>query len=111
MTPFAVDVRKHWHPLFDAHNIRVAFEHHDHAYKRTPRIRGGEVDANGTVYFGDGAWGVGTRTVHDPDTTWYLERAESVRHAIILTLEPNNRKIEVYNEDGARIDAYEDDRD
>lgn len=37
-------VREHWIPLFDAQtNIQVAFENHEHTYKRTPPIRGLEV--------------------------------------------------------------------
>lgn len=40
-------VREHWAPLFEAHGVRVAFEHHDHAYKRTPAIRAGRPDPTG----------------------------------------------------------------
>ncbi len=98
-------VREQWLPLFDAHAIRLAFENHDHAYKRTPPIRNGAVHPDGVVYLGDGAWGVGTRTVHNPEETWYLERAESVRHVIMLTLSPTHTAIDVFHEDGSQIDS------
>ena len=29
------EIRKHWSPLFDLYNLTAAFEHHDHALKRT----------------------------------------------------------------------------
>ncbi|TVR07658.1 MAG: metallophosphoesterase, partial [Planctomycetota bacterium] len=100
--------REHWLPLFDIQgNIRVAFEHHDHTYKRTPPIRGLEVSRDdGIVYVGDGAWGVATRPVHDPETTWYLDRAESVRHAIIMTIHGDTLDFEVVSEDGDIIDRF-----
>ncbi len=101
-------VREHWIPLFDARdNIKVAFENHDHTYKRTPPIRGLEVSPDdGIVYVGDGAWGVHTRTVHDPETTWYLEHAEGTRHAIIMTIHPDTLDFEVVSEDGEIIDRF-----
>ena len=40
----------------------------------------------------DGAWGVWTRPVDDPETTCYLEHAEDTRHAIIMTIEEEATK-------------------
>lgn len=51
-------IRRNWVPLFERFGIKVAFEHHDHAYKRTVPIREEAIDPErGIVYFGDGAWG------------------------------------------------------
>jgi acid phosphatase type 7 len=36
------EVRMHFPSVFEKYGIRVAFENHDHAYKRTPPMRGGE---------------------------------------------------------------------
>ncbi len=99
-------VREHWVPRFEQHGLRLVFENHDHTYKRTAPIRNGRVHPGGVVYMGDGAWGVGVRTVHDPDETWYLERAESKRHAIILTLHGAHQHLLVVDENGAVIDEY-----
>ena len=57
------EVRNYFHPHFEEHNLPVVFENHDHAYKRTPPMRGNEVveKGKGTVYIGDGNWGVGLR--------------------------------------------------
>ncbi|MCC5806993.1 MAG: metallophosphoesterase [Opitutales bacterium] len=102
----SVRIREHWVPLFESHDIAVAFENHDHTYKRTVPIRDGEQHPRGVVYLGDGAWGVGVRSVHDPAETWYLERADSQRHAIIMTLHGTHRHFLVVNEDGEVIDEY-----
>ena len=105
--PVSASIREHWVPLFEKHGVGVAFEHHDHAYKRTRQIRGGAaVDDGGIVYFGDGAWGVSTRDVHLVDETWYLARAESKRHAIIVTLDGDKRSFITVDEDGTVIDTY-----
>ncbi len=50
--------RAAWEPLFDALGVDAAFEHHDHALKRTRPLRAGRVDDDdGVVYFGDGGFG------------------------------------------------------
>jgi hypothetical protein len=65
-------VREHWVPLFEAHNVKVAFEHHDHLYKRTEPIRNGKVDPSGVVYIGDGSFGLvrSNREIKKPEDTW-----------------------------------------
>jgi len=61
----SIDIREAWVPFFEKHGVRIAFEAHDHAYKRTPPMSGlNVVDENeGIVYVGDGAWGVNTRSM------------------------------------------------
>lgn len=100
------DVREHWSPIFEAHGVRVAFEHHDHAYKRTHPIRAERVHEGGIVYLGDGAWGVETREIHDPAETWYLAHAASERHFILLTLQGNHQHVLIVNDAGEVIDEY-----
>jgi acid phosphatase type 7 len=99
-------VREHWVPLFEQFGVRMAFENHDHTYKRTLPIWEGKVHPDGVVYIGDGAWGVGTRRVHRPDRTWYLDRAESVRHFILVTVHGAQRHVLVVNHEGEVIDEY-----
>lgn len=48
---------KYWVPLFDAHGITAAFEHHDQTLKRTIPLKNGMAHPKGTVYLGDGGWG------------------------------------------------------
>jgi hypothetical protein len=77
--------RRHWQPLFDRYRLTAAFEHHDHAFKRTHQIRSDEVVADGTLYLGDGSWGRGPRWVRGPRKNhlarrWYMDRLESLGH-------------------------------
>jgi hypothetical protein len=97
-------VRENWPPLFDEFGIRLAFEHHDHLYKRTHPIRNNRVDPEGVVYMGDGAWGVWTRDPHPVDETWYLAQAENTLHVIMVDLYPDRQELYVLNPDGERID-------
>lgn len=100
------DIRANWLPLFEKHKVKIAFENHDHAYKRTFPIKGRKVDEQGIVFFGDGAWGVKVREVHSVDETWYLKQALSQRHFILLTIEGSHQQLTVVNEDGEIIDTY-----
>lgn len=101
-------VRDYWVPLFERYGLRVVFEKHDHIYKRTWPIRDGAISADGIVYIGDGAWGVGTRQIgasHD-EHAWYLKRAASERHFIVATIHGNHQHFLTVNEHGEVIDEY-----
>jgi acid phosphatase type 7 len=99
-------VREHWVPLFERYGVEVAFESHDHAYKRTHPIRQGRIDPEGIVYVGDGAWGVETRPIgrDHPEPAWYLDRAESVRHFVLLTIDGGSRHMSAIDEFGVTFD-------
>lgn len=101
-------IREFWSPLFERYGVQVAFENHDHAYKRTVPIRAGAEHPRGVVYIGDGAWGVGTREIgRDQDSpAWYLKRATAERHFILATLHGRHQHFLMVNEDGAIIDEY-----
>ena len=47
-----------WLDAFDTYNFMAVFEHHTHTLKRTFPLRNMTVNENGTIYFGDGDWGV-----------------------------------------------------
>lgn len=79
-------LRLRWVPLFERYGVRMAFENHDHSYKRTVPLRGNAEVVDGIVYIGDGAWGVPPREVKPVESTWYLERSESMRNAVIVTI-------------------------
>lgn len=97
-------IRKHWCPLFDEFGVKVAFENHDHAFKRTRPIRGNKPDPNGVVYLGDGAWGVNLRKPDRAHARWYLQRADSIRHLYLVTLSPEARQILAFDEQGRVFD-------
>jgi acid phosphatase type 7 len=99
-------IRQHWHPLFEQAGVRVAFENHDHAYKRTVPILQEKEDPDGIVFIGDGAWGVGERPVREAAATWYLEKSESMRHLILVTIQGETQDFKVISREGNLIDHY-----
>ncbi len=99
-------VRKNWVPILEENGVRIAFENHDHAYKRTFPIRNLELNQSGITYVGDGSWGVAEREIHDVDTTWYLKKAQSVRAFTLLTLEGPQFSLISVDEEGRIIDSY-----
>ena len=101
-------VRGLWVPLFEEYGVRLAFEKHDHTYKRTHPIRNGQIDDSGIHYIGDGAWGVSTRQIRTDDEgnrPWYLAEADSLRHFIMGELDGDQIRLEMFDEDGRPIDA------
>jgi acid phosphatase type 7 len=95
-------VRSLWCPLFERAGVRIAFEHHDHAYKRTHPIKNGKLDPTGIIYLGDGAWGVRLRK---PDSKrWYLARTEATRHLFLTTISTAGQQILAVNEKGEFFD-------
>ena len=103
-----IRVRQLWSPLFEEYRIPLAFEHHDHIYKRTVPIREGQEHPNGVVYLGDGSWGVSPREIgrSHAEPAWYLKRAAEVRHAQILTLHGPMKHVLMVDEDNRIIDEF-----
>jgi Carbohydrate family 9 binding domain-like len=103
----STQARLHWVPLFDRYGVDVSFEHHDHTYKRTYRLTGGERDADGVLYMGDGCWGMAPRTVVSLEENPYLRKAISSRHVIRVTLDGEGREFMAVDDQGRVIDRYE----
>ena len=100
----AKEVRAHWCPLFDKYGVKLVFENHDHCFKRTFPIRAGKVDAKGTTYLGDGAWGVDVRKPDPKKPKWYVEKSIPTRHFYLVTLTPEARHILAINDSGQVFD-------
>jgi hypothetical protein len=96
-------IRDQWCPLFERYGVKIAFEHHDHTFKRTLPIRAGKVDPKGVVYLGDGAWAVTPRKP-DAKPRWYLAKTASVRHFHLVTLYSDARHVLSVNEHGQVFD-------
>ncbi len=121
-------VRNNWAPLFQKNRVRVAFENHDHTYKRTYPMRDGEIHATGVVYIGDGAWGdVGVREIasrqeigrddltEDEYNHWfrdgaewpfYIKKGKSVRHFILVTIHGPHQHFIMIDNNNNVIDEY-----
>ena len=78
-------VRSAWAPLFEQYRLTAAFEHHNHTYKRTYPLLGGEPHPLGVPYLGDGSWGVPPRS---PSLHPYLAKTEQDNAVWLVTLSP-----------------------
>jgi hypothetical protein len=101
------EVRKHFVPLFDAYGVDAAFENDHHLYKRTLPLKADQIDPDGTIYIGDGSWGVNLRDIPWEKTNKldYLVRAAKEQHLIRVQLHPNRQQFDAFNAGGSRIDS------
>lgn len=100
--------REYWAPLFDEYGLTVAFENHDHTYKRSHLLKDGKVQSkNGVLYLGDGCWGRNARPV-SYEERWYVKHSASVLHfwsvdvseddLVYKAIDLENRVFDVYPE-------------
>jgi hypothetical protein len=101
----SVKGREAWLPIFDRHHLTVAFENHDHSFKRTPLLRENKPDPRGTLFLGDGCWGMGARTV-DKELRWYLAKAASVQHFWCVDVSRRRVEYRAVNKAGKIFDVY-----
>lgn len=99
-------IRQNWSPLYDQAGVQLVLDHHDHAFKRTPPILNNNINPRGITYIGDGTWGVTLRSVKNPATEWYLDKAESRRHVFAITLRPDGRTIRAIDSNGIVFDEF-----
>lgn len=83
----------------------MVLENHDHNYKRSFPIRGGQRADDGVVYLGDGAWGVFVVGVPS-ENRWFLEKAIPINHFILIRLDGADALFEAINLKGEVIDRY-----
>lgn len=99
------EAREQWGPLFDKYGLSIAFEHHDHAFKRTHPLRHGEIDPAGTVYLGDGCMGVPARKVENADA-WYIVKASGTPHFWLVDILDGTATYQAVNRKGEVFDTY-----
>jgi hypothetical protein len=97
--------RRAWLPIFDKHRLTAAFENHDHTFKRTHLLRENKPDSPGTLYLGDGCWGMPARTV-DAQRRWYEAKAASVQHFWLVEVSRNRVEYRAINKEGKVFDVY-----
>lgn len=95
-------VREYWHPHFDRYHLQIAFENHNHAYKRTYPLKNGKYDPDGVIYMGDGSWGVWARA---PKEKWYLEKAAKVNSVCLVQIDQEKAVVEAIDIKGKVIDS------
>lgn len=99
--------RDHFLPLFDQYHLMVGFEHDEHALKRTHRLKNNQLApaGEGTLYLGDGCWGVECRQVDR--SRWYIENAKSVHHAWIVDIGAEQIEFRAIGKNGELLDRAE----
>ena len=104
----SASIRQNWVPIFENFGLTTAFEHHDHAYKRThPLFQGRPDNLRGVLYLGDGAWGIKKpRVPRKPTKDSYLAATAPARHFILVSLSEHYRYYHAIDYRGNTIDVY-----
>lgn len=82
-------LREEWVPTLERYGVTAIFENDHHNFKRSRRLLRHEPNEAGLLYLGDGAWGVTTREVPEPEVAWWLEKAEPRNHLWHVTIRPD----------------------
>ncbi len=101
----SVKGREAWLPIFDKYRLTTAFEHHDHTFKRSKLLRGNQVDPAGTLYLGDGCFGMAARPV-EPELRWYQAKTASLQHFWCVDVSRRRVEYRAYNLEGKVFDVY-----
>jgi hypothetical protein len=109
MRPFngagSVAGRNAWLTIFDKYRLTTAFEHHDHVFKRTKLLRNNQVDPQGTLYLGDGCWGMPARPISN-ERPWYEEKGASLQHFWMVDVSRKSVEYRAFNLEGKVFDVY-----
>jgi len=101
-------IRHYWAPIFDTLRLHLAFEHHEHAYKRTTPISFGSACPFGVTYIGNGPWGKRPRS---PRTGPLFDKTAQIRGFSEVTIYPHRRDVQAFNFDGTVIDSFSQETD
>lgn len=99
-------IRRYWVPLFEKYHLSAAFEHNDHAYKRTFPLMDDAPHPQGILYLGDGAWAAKPRQPKKAQSTTYLAKTKASQHFIKVQLSETEREYTAITPDGEIIDHY-----
>ena len=87
--------------MFEDDGVDVAFEHHDHALKRTHPIKKEKIDKKGVLYIGDGCMGKDPRSVRNE---WYLAKAKDIEHFWLGKIRKDQMKLQAIGVHGEVLD-------
>lgn len=99
------EIRNAWVPLFEKHALTGAFEHHDHAYKRTHPLKRGKIDPSGVIYLGDGAWGIARPRSPRAPHEHYVAHAAARRHFFLTSISRDKIQFEAISPEGTAFDT------
>ena len=101
--------KDHWVPLFDYHNLTMAFENHNHIFKRSKKIKHFSENSKGTLYLGEGSWGVKSKSDHQYDDR-FIEKAWNTQCVWIISINGSNTiKYEARDQNNSILDSFESD--
>lgn len=101
-TWYQISTQSNYTNVSRSYNLTVGFENHSHSYKRTKLLRGGKEDPTGTLYIGDGAWGV---IPYEAGNMWYLASSAKKRNFIHVNVGQTNMTLQSVDETGQIFDA------
>ena len=93
--PYLIDKRAVLAPIFEAHQVDVVFNGHDHDYERTLAI-------NGVIYIVSGGGGASLYNVNPQPFSAY---AESAYHAVSVDVDRCTLNLQAVKPDGTVFDA------
>jgi len=97
-------LRESWTSVFDQYHLKIAFENHDHVYLRTHPMFNDQRNNSGTLYIGDGAFGVVGDLASDTFDRDYVANAEAIRHFMFVDIIDTMVNITVIAQNGSQID-------
>lgn len=97
-------IKKNWLPLFEKFGVKVAFENHNHAFKRTYPLLDDKIDPKGIVYLGDGGYGAPPRKIQFKK---YLEQSRALSSFSFVTVDSRVLKVESFNIKNEVIDTWQ----
>jgi len=100
-SPATKKIRTFWCPLFEEFDLQAAFEHQNHSIKRTFPIKGNQIQANGTIYLGEGCWGARPQKTQDQ---WYLTKRSKRDGVWLVQLTPDNASLQAIDRFNEIID-------
>lgn len=105
----STQLRAAWEDVFATHKLDMAFENHDHAFKRSYPIVNGVVlpaHAPGTIYLGDGSMGVKPRKPAAVNKRDYLVTSEQDSFFFLVSFTPHNVTVQAINEQNIVFDYH-----
>lgn len=103
----SMEGEKHWVPQFDQHRYLAVFENHAHSLKRTFPVTNRTYNPQGTIYLGDGSWGVIPTKCPENNSSGILATWQNrVNFFWLMNINEQEVKYSAINPDGEVLDQY-----
>ena len=99
-----LEVLNYWTPIFEKYNVKFAFEHDRHGYKRTVPLKAGELNSCGVRYFGEGGFAI--PGAGGDGNKWYVQNFFDVSHFLRVDISPSKRSVSAFSIYGVEIDGF-----